>query len=121
MSSRKRISIVVKFTLVVLAIIVFIAASLSAVFLYNLYTITYDVSMDNVERSVGRQGDQIEASMRKYVGLLENADHGVTALLRYGWIPPEEIADFFLKIMSSIPEVEMLYFTNNSSVNSPGG
>jgi methyl-accepting chemotaxis protein len=121
MSNRKGFSLALKFSLVVLLIVGIVAISLSAVFSYTLYTITFSSAMNEVEMAAGRVADQIEAAFQKYTELLENADYGVTALLRDGWIPPEEIAAFFLNVMSSSPEVEMLYYTSNVRVSGPGG
>jgi len=121
MANRRGISIAVKFTLVVLAIIIVFSISLASMFLYNLYSISSSHAMTNVDVSVGRLGDKIETTMERYVDLLDKACYGTVAIMRQGWVSQRYVEDFFNNIKSSYQDVDMLYFTNNVKWNEDGG
>ena len=121
MSERKKTSFAVKFTLVVLLIIVVIVLVLSLLFSTNLRSMTYREMEKTVGESIDRLKDYTNNILEKQAELLFNTSFGITALFKQGNISPDDMASHFRAIIARIPEVEMLYYTNNRLWKAPGG
>jgi len=121
MAFRGRHSLSFQFTIVVLSIIILISGVLSAVFLYNLYSVTYKLTRNNVEESIGRLKDYITGSLERYADMLENTSRGISALFNDGKVSREDLAAYFGELRKNIPDAEMLYFANNTKWNEKNG
>ncbi|MCL1928956.1 MAG: methyl-accepting chemotaxis protein [Treponema sp.] len=121
MAKEKKTSFALKFTLVVLSIIVVIVVSLSMLFFTSLRSETHKEVETNVSESIAHLRDNITALLNKQSELLYNTAFSISALFQQGDIPQEDMASFFRMMITRIPEVEMLYYTNNRKWNIPGG
>jgi methyl-accepting chemotaxis protein len=120
MTEQKKSSFAVQFILVVLSTIVLIAGSLSAVFLYDLYSISYSLTRANVEESIGRLQNHIVGSLGRYEDLLDSS-RSVATFFDQRIISREDLTAYYTEAMAKVPEVEMLYFANNTKWNLRGG
>ncbi|MCL1812327.1 MAG: methyl-accepting chemotaxis protein [Treponema sp.] len=121
MAKEKKTSFALKFTLVVLSIIVVIVASLSALFFTSLRSETHKEVTAYVSESIAHLRDNITAVLDKQSELLYHTAYGISALFQQGDIPPYDMAAYFQTMIERAPEVEMLYYTNNRKWNIPGG
>ena len=119
--NRGKYSFARRIMIAVLAIMILVTVSLSAVFLYYFFIKTYDLTIDNVEVNVGRLGDNITHFLEDKAALLENLGLSITILFREGPVPPEVLIDHFLRVRSDIPDVYTFYYHNNTRWNEPGG
>jgi len=114
MSDRFKISIVSKFTLVMLSVIFFIVLSLSAVFLYNFYRTTYDLTTGNLEISVEKLKTSIIGSLETYKDMLFNSGFASAAIYTERAVNWQETLETFLvRVNERFPEVESVYFSSN--------
>ena len=118
---KVKLSLSLKFTFIVLLIIVLNAGTLSAVFFYNLYRISYTLAKTNVEKGIGNLRNNITSYLDKYADMLDNAAYGIGALFDQGLTDTEDLSNYFNNIIAKTPEVELLYFSSNVKWNQSGG
>ncbi|MCL1814578.1 MAG: methyl-accepting chemotaxis protein [Treponema sp.] len=121
MARGKRSSFALKFTIVVLSIIVVIVVSLLALSFISLRSETHKQAEINVAESIAHLRDNITAVLNKQSELLYNTSFSISALFRQGNIPTADMAAYFRTVIERAPEVEMLYYTNNRKWDIPGG
>ena len=118
---KVKFSFAIKFTLIVLLIIIVNAGILSVVFFYNLHSISYSLAKTNVEKSIGNLRDNIISLLDKHADMLDNASYGIGSLYDHGLDNMGDLSDYFDKLIAKMPEVELLYFSSNIKWNSRGG
>jgi methyl-accepting chemotaxis protein len=121
MINQRKTSVAVIFTAVCLLIIVFIALSISLVFFINLRTITYRQIEANTQEIINRVQDKIVSMLDKQGELLHNAAFGIASLFKQGYIEPDAMSDYLKRVAARIPEITMLYYTNNRVWNQESG
>ncbi|MCL2719825.1 MAG: methyl-accepting chemotaxis protein [Treponema sp.] len=122
MKNKKiRFTFTIKFTLVVLLIIVLNTGIFSAIFLYNLFSISYTLAKTNVEKSIENFRGEIISMLNRYADLLDNASYGIGALFDQGLNNIEDMSGYFGNLIDKMPEIDLLYFSSNNKWNESGG
>ena len=83
MEKKRKISFAVKFTLVVLLLILLIAGTISGVLIYNVYLVTFNLKVISLDESITRLRDSIVGSLERYVDMLENAGYGAALAVAF--------------------------------------
>jgi methyl-accepting chemotaxis protein len=65
--------------------------------------------------------DQVSNSIQQHTDLLNHAAAGISALLKDGYIPFEDMRGFLKRLASTDPAVSLLFFSSNYVWNQPGG
>ena len=110
---KRRTSFAAMFTGVCLAIIVFTTLGLSLVFILNLRSITTKQIRLNAGESISRSRNSVSAMLEKYGEMLQNTGFSIAALLSRGAASAEDMEPYFNRIASRLPDVSILYYTNN--------
>jgi len=121
MAKSKHTSFAAVFTMVVLSIIALIVLTLSLIFIINLRSFTHKEIEIEVSTRITHLRDNISNSLDRYGEMLSNTSIGISALLDDGQAGQAELNAYLFRISSRMPEIEMLYYFNNTPWNQPGG
>jgi methyl-accepting chemotaxis protein len=122
MAKRRGRSFTVKLTMVVTAIILFIAGTLSTVFFYNMYSLSYEAADAKVKNSVDYLQNDVSVTLERYADMLDNATYAISAIFSDpNDFPAEALSLYFGRVVANMPDALLLYFCSNVRWNSPGG
>ncbi|MDR2535320.1 MAG: methyl-accepting chemotaxis protein [Treponema sp.] len=121
MHNPKNLSFATLFTIVCLAIIVCIAGAISLIFFINLRSIAYRQVETNTQSTINLVRDKVRYMLDKQEEIVYNTSIGIGSLFQQTYIPPDRLSDYFKRIADRVPEITMLYYTNNQLWNVPDG
>ncbi|MDR0561463.1 MAG: methyl-accepting chemotaxis protein [Spirochaetaceae bacterium] len=121
MAKPRKSSFAMIFTILCILGIVFTVVSLTFVFFINFRSISNKHLESSTKEQITHLRDQVANSLQQHTDLLNHAAAGISALLKDGYIPFEEMRDFLNRLASTDPAVSLLFFSSNYVWNQPGG
>ncbi|MDR2797654.1 MAG: HAMP domain-containing protein, partial [Treponema sp.] len=118
---RNKPSCITLFTLISLSISVLITASLSAVFFLNLRKSSYTQLEANIQENMAHIQDTVLSLFKDHEQLVNFTAMGLMVYLNQEGIEPDVIQAYFKKVSDTIPDIALLYYTNNMVWNRAGG
>jgi len=121
MEKQKKTSFAKAFTAFSSFMILFITISLSAIFFYNLRSITSNLAEINTKSNVAHSRDMILSEIEKHEEALKFTAIGIVHFFEHGIASIEALASFMEDVVENLPNSLCIYFTNNLKWFEPGG
>ena len=109
------------FTVVMIIVSVAVVISIMFLFFMSLRNLTYRQAETNAGERALHLRDNITNILKQYTDVINKTSLGISFALGLGPVSQQNMGSYFNGIIAQIPEIQMLYFTNNNVWNRSGG
>ncbi|MDR0568519.1 MAG: methyl-accepting chemotaxis protein [Spirochaetaceae bacterium] len=117
----RKFSLAALFTIVCLGIIVCVTAAVSGIFFVNIRAIAYRETEITTRKTIDGIRDQVIGKFNLWSGLIQYTAFGVAPIMAQEEPDTEVIESIFRRVVQAQSDVWLLYCSNNSVWNEPGG
>jgi methyl-accepting chemotaxis protein len=121
MNGQRKISFALLFTGLSVTLILCIGVSISALFFIKFKSMILRQLETNTRNITDLVRDKIEYTFDKQAEILYNTSFGIASLFKQGPVEHQDMAAYFGRIAERVPEITLLYYTNNQVWNHEEG